>query len=197
MKPFSDACERNKAPILIVLGQEFASVENVLEVGSGTGQHAVYFGEHLTHLTWHTSDLEENHDGIMQWLDEHKLDNVHSPVTLDVSNSEWPGDQFDAVFSANTAHIMSWPEVELMFDGIGHMLRPQGVFCLYGPFNEGGEFTSESNRSFDELLKARDVAMGLRDINDLVDLGHRADLTLARKHPMPTNNQILVFEKAS
>ncbi len=197
MKPFSDACERNKAPILIVLRQEFASVKNVLEVGSGTGQHAVYFGEHLNHLTWHTSDLEDNHDGIMQWLDENKLDNVRSPATLDVGNSGWPGDQFDAVFSANTAHIMSWPEVELMFDGIGHVLRPQGMFCLYGPFNEGGEFTSESNRSFDELLKARDVAMGLRDIDDLVDLGHRSDLTLERKHPMPMNNQILVFKKAN
>ncbi len=196
MKPFSDACERNKAPILAVLQQEFAAVENVLEVGSGTGQHAVYFGEHLTHLTWHTSDLEENHDGILQWLDEHKLDNVRSPVTLDIGNSEWPENQFDAVFSANTAHIMSWPEVELMFDGIGRVLRPQGVFCLYGPFNEGGEFTSESNRSFEELLKAQDVAMGLRDINDLVDLGHRSGLTLQRKHPMPTNNQILVFKKA-
>ena len=196
MKPFSDACERNKAPILTVLEHEFASVENVLEVGSGTGQHAVYFGEHLTHLTWHTSDLEENHVGILLWLDEQQLDNVRPPITLDVGKSAWSNDQFDAVFSANTAHIMSWPEVELMFAGIGCVLRPRGVFCLYGPFNEGGEFTSASNRSFDELLKAEDVAMGLRDINDLIDLGHRSDLILERKHPMPTNNQILVFRKA-
>ncbi len=196
MKPFSDACERNKAPILSVLQQEFASVENVFEVGSGTGQHAVYFGAHLTHLTWYTSDLEKNHEGILEWLDEQKLDNVHPPVKLDVGNSRWPDDQFDAVFSANTAHIMSWPEVELMFDGIGRVLRPLGVFCLYGPFNERGEYTSESNRSFDAQLKARDDAMGLRDISELIDLGRRAELTLARKHPMPANNQILVFTKA-
>ena len=151
MKPYSEACEENKQPILVVLERVFAGSRSVLEIGSGTGQHAVYFGAALGHLIWQTSDRPENHPGIRRWLDEAALPNVRAPVCLDVAG-EWPCERFDAVFSANTTHIMSWPEVEELFGGVGRVLNPGGCFALYGPFNFGGSYTSESNARFDESL---------------------------------------------
>ena len=195
MKPSSDACDRNKAPILEVLNKEFRSSRSVLEIGSGTGQHAVYFAAKLPHLVWHTSDRRENHTGINQWLTDSGLDNVMPPLVLDVNDPDWPSVAVESIFSANTAHIMSWPEVELMFAGVGRILPSGCLFCLYGPFNEHGRFTSDSNRRFHESLQAQDAGMGLRDVRDLTNLGTENDLQLTRKHVMPANNQILVFLK--
>ena len=130
-KPFSVACERNRDPILVVLQDVLRDCRHVLEIGSGTGQHAVYFGAALSHLVWQTSDLPENHAGIRAWLDEAGLPNVLAPLPLDASGQGWPRQGFDAVYTANTCHIMSWDEVEAMFAGVGCLLPEGGLFCIY------------------------------------------------------------------
>ncbi|MDJ0890615.1 MAG: DUF938 domain-containing protein [Gammaproteobacteria bacterium] len=195
MKPYSEACDENKQPILAILLRVFADSRRVLEIGSGTGQHAVYFGAALQHLIWQTSDRGENHVGILAWLDEAGLPNVRTPLLLDVAG-EWPEERFDAVFSANTAHIMSWPEVEQMFQGVGRVLEPNGRFALYGPFNFGGTYTSESNARFDQMLKARDPHSGLRNFEELDVLANNNGLSFSEDVPMPVNNRTLVWRKA-
>ncbi len=197
MKPYSDACERNRDPILNVIKDWFLAPGSVLEIGSGTGQHAAYFAEHLPHLQWIATDRKENHAGISAWIEEKPLANLRGPLELDVETGPWPVEQVDYVFSANTAHIMSWPQVEKMFAGIARVLLPNGVFCLYGPFNRNGEFTSESNRAFDESLKARDAKMGLRDDQALVALGKNNALILVADHSMPARNRLLVWRRAA
>jgi len=195
MKPFSEACEQNKQPILAVLQQHFADVHRVLEIGSGTGQHAVFFAAQLPHLQWLTSDVSELHAGIDAWLAEARLPNVSHPLELDVNQPDWPVEYIDAVFSANTVHIMDWPSVENMFAGIGRVLQSQGVFCLYGPFNYHGSYTSDSNARFDMWLKQRDPRSGIRDFEALNDLAHQHGMRLCADHVMPTNNRTLVWEK--
>lgn len=195
MKPYAESCEENKRPILEVLRIEFADVRNVLEIGSGTGQHAVFFAGQLPHLVWHTSDVVEHHAGIRAWIDAAGLDNVRPPLTLDVRRDAWPEARFDGVFSANTVHIMGWPEVEAMFAGIGGVLAPGGHFCLYGPFNYGGKFTSESNARFDQWLKARDARSGVRNFEDLDRLANAAGMRLLNDYAMPANNRTLVWLK--
>lgn len=187
MKPFSEASERNRAPILEVLKRVFSKVRFVLEIGSGTGQHAAYFAPELPHLVWQASDVAENLPGIREWVTD------PPPIELDV-DKEWPKLEVDALFSANTCHIMSWPQVERMFEGIGKIPTLE-VFCLYGPFNHGGKHTSESNARFDAMLRSRDPKSGLRNVEELVELGKRAGLVLEEDNPMPANNRLLVFKK--
>ena len=191
-KPFSLASEENKAPILAVIEPLFAKARRVLEIGSGTGQHAVHFAARLPHLTWQTSDVPVHLPGIRMWLAEAQLPNLPDPLSLDVTG-DWPAGPFDGVFSANTAHIMAAPEVALMFLGVGRILAPDGSFALYGPFSDGGRHTSESNARFDASLKARDPRMGVRDLDDLRALADRAGLELRADHPMPVNNRTLVW----
>ncbi len=195
MKPFSESCEQNKQPILAVLREALADSSAVLEIGSGTGQHAVFFARELPYLTWYTSDRLEYHPGIRAWLEEAGLANVHGPAELDARQREWPAVEVDAVFSANTAHIMDWPAVEAMFAGVGRLLPADGVFCLYGPFNYGGRYTSQSNERFDAWLRARDPASGVRDFDDLEALARAAGLELQRDYEMPANNRTLVWRK--
>ena len=197
MKPFSEACEQNKYPILAVLQQYFAEVQTVLEIGSGTGQHAVFFADQFPHLQWLTSEVEPLRDGIRIWLDEAQLPNVLPPLELDVNQPDWPVDQVDAVFSANTVHIMDWPSVENMFAGIGRVLKAQGVFCLYGPFNYQGSYTSDSNARFDLWLKQRDPRSGIRDIEAINALARLYGMVLCADHAMPANNRTLVWEKSA
>ncbi|KIF80521.1 DUF938 domain-containing protein [Noviherbaspirillum autotrophicum] len=192
-KQFSAACERNREPILAVLRDVLADCRQVLEIGSGTGQHAVYFGAHLPRLQWQTSDLPCNHASIIAWQQEARLPNVLPPLALDVASTDWPQGPYDAVFSANTCHIMAWQEVEAMFVGIGRVLRPGGLVCIYGPFNEGGRFTSISNAQFDAALKAQAPHMGIRDFDAVNALAARQGLTLLADHAMPANNRLLVW----
>ncbi|HKU17078.1 MAG TPA: DUF938 domain-containing protein [Steroidobacteraceae bacterium] len=196
MKPYAEACERNREPILQVLREWFTQPGSVLEIGAGTGQHAVHFAEHLPHLQWQPTDCEANLAGIGEWVNEAALPNLRAPLRLDVRDREWPVQAVDYVYSANTVHIMGWPEVELMVAGIARVLRPGGVFCLYGPFNRDGQFTSESNRAFDASLRARDPRMGIRDDQALQALGHSHDMTFAGERPMPANNRILVWKRS-
>ena len=185
MKPYSEACERNKGPILAVLKRVFANANRVLEIGSGTGQHAAYFSAELPHLRWQASDVAPHLAGIRTWGVE--------PIELDVDRP-WPRVEADAVFSANTAHIMSWPQVERLFAGIGS-IDSLKVFCLYGPFNYGGAYTSESNARFDRMLQREDPASGLRNFEDIVALGRHCGLLLLEDNAMPANNRLLVFGK--
>lgn len=197
MKPFAESCEENRQPILDVLRVEFAGCRRVLEIGSGTGQHAVFFAQSLPHLVWQTSDIEDNHPGIHAWLADEGPDNAHPPLPLDVTQADWPAREYDGIFSANTVHIMGWPEVETMFAGIHQVLLPRGCFCLYGPFNYDGQYTSESNARFDQWLKARDRKSGIRDVADLNQLAEKSGLILLRDHEMPANNRILVWQKTA
>jgi SAM-dependent methyltransferase len=195
MKPFAESSEQNKLPILEVLRQEFAETQCVLEIGSGTGQHAVFFAEQLPHLQWHASDVQTSLPGIRMWLEESPQRNLHGPYSLDVTQATWPLHELDGVFSANTSHIMHWPAVESMFAGVGEILQTGGRFCLYGPFNYHGSYTSDSNARFDAWLKARDPQSGVRDIDDLLRLAETAGLMLLRDHAMPANNRTLVWQK--
>ena len=193
-KPFAESCEENKRPILAVLQRLFAGVERVLEIGSGTGQHAVWFAQAMPHLFWQTSDRPENHPGIRAWLEEADLPNTGLPLDLDVAGV-WPGQRFDGVFSANTAHIMSWPQVERFYQGVGRVLEPGGCFALYGPFNFAGRYTSESNHRFDQWLKGRDPLSGIRNFEDLNQLAAEQGLGFRENIEMPVNNRILVWVK--
>lgn len=194
-KMYSAACERNREPILAVLRDVLANARNVLEIGSGTGQHAVYFGAHLPHLVWLTSDLPDNHASILAWLDEERPPNVLPPLHLDVDSNAWPAGPFDAVFSANTCHIMAWEHVEAMFAGASRVLKQGGLLCIYGPFNYNGKFTSDSNALFDMSLKAQGEHMGIRDFEAVDRLAGKQGLVLVADHAMPANNRLLVWRR--
>ena len=184
MKPFSEACERNRAPILAVLKRVFKDRKKVLEIGSGTGQHAAYFAAELPHLVWQASDVAEHLPGIRRWISN------PAPIELDV-DKPWPAVEADAVFSANTCHIMSWPQVEHMFVGVGRIAP--AVFALYGPFSYNGRHTAESNARFDAMLRERDPASGIRDVDDLGAVANAAGLELEEDNAMPSNNRLLVW----
>jgi cyclopropane fatty-acyl-phospholipid synthase-like methyltransferase len=194
-KPYSQACENNKDAILQVISHYFEQVPLVLEVGSGTGQHAVYFAKHLPHLCWQPSDRKINHHGMKLWFAEYEGENLNEPLDLDVTRP-WPLDKVPAIFSANTLHIMSWPMVKAFFTGVKQHLEPNGYLCIYGPFNFCGEYTSESNERFDHYLQSQDPAMGIRDYVDLEALAREANLMFVEKHEMPANNFILVWQKS-
>jgi len=187
MKPFSEAAERNRAPILSVLKRVLAQHKCVLEIGSGTGQHAAYFARELPHIVWQASDVAEHLPGIREWI------STPTPIELDV-DKDWPPLEPDAVFSANTCHIMSWPQVERMFERIGRMHSAK-TLCIYGPFSYGGKHTSESNARFDAMLRARDPASGVRNVEKIDALAERAGFSLAEDNAMPANNRLLIFQK--
>jgi len=192
--PFSEACERNKHPILEVLRQTLPEEGSILEIGSCTGQHVVCFAPEFPNLKWQPSDQAEYLQGLIFRLKAEGCGNIMPAVELDVLG-RWPHQVFDAAYSANTAHIMGWPAVQAMFGGVARHLAADGVFCLYGPFNRDGKYTSASNEDFDRNLKARDASMGIRDIADLVSLAERHYMKLEREIPLPANNQLLVFRK--
>ncbi|WP_455554535.1 DUF938 domain-containing protein [Comamonas sp.] len=197
-RPFSQSCENNQAPIFGVLQHAFADRKHVLEIGSGTGQHSVYFAPRLPHLIWQTSELTALHAGIAAWHAHMPASNLRLPVEMDLSHSDWPKTEegtFDAVFTSNTLHIVAWPLVERLFALLGQHLPVGGVFVVYGPFNYGGTFTSESNRSFDIWLQSRDAASGIRDFEAVVALAAQHGLRLQADHAMPANNRTLVFQK--
>ena len=195
MKPYSEACEKNQSAILEVLQSALSRQHHVLEIASGTGQHAVHFGRALPHLTWQTSELPHNHAGIRAWLDEAALPNVLPPVALDVTDAHWPAGVVDAVFNANTVHIVSESEVERMFAGIARTLSAGGILCLYGPFNYHKKFTSESNARFDVWLKSRNPESGIRDFEAIDQLAKTHGLRLLQDVAMPSNNRTLVWQR--
>lgn len=217
MKPYSEASERNKQPILDVLQRHLIGAARVLEIGSGTGQHAVHFAAGLPHLTWQPSDRPEHLDGIRQWVTEAALPNLRAPLPLwaeagqgacGLASSDASTLQclmadggspagFDTVFTANTLHIMGWSEVEALFSGLPALLRDGPVKLIaYGPFNRDGKFTSQSNRDFDAWLKARDAKSGIRDMEAVDALARAQDFALTDDVAMPANNRTLVWQRA-
>jgi len=196
-KPFAESCVENREPILAVLEPRLRDRRELLEIGSGTGQHAVYFAPLLPGLVWQTSDMASQHDGIKAWIEDAATANIRRPLKLDVLTDAWPEQRYDAAFSANTAHIMSEPAVQAMFSGVGQVLEDNGIFLLYGPFNYHGRFTAPSNASFDQWLRQRDPQMGIRDIDWLRELADEAAMDLGEDLEMPVNNRILVWRRRS
>jgi cyclopropane fatty-acyl-phospholipid synthase-like methyltransferase len=196
MLPFSEACERNKEPILQVLRVAFADRKNVLEIGSGTGQHAVHFAAALSHVTWHPTEQLKYLSDLNSRIKLEGPRNLRRATLLDVNQPVWPLRNVDAIFTANTLHIMGWAEVQAMFQGLNAVLSADGALCLYGPFRYGGRYTSESNRDFDRMLRERDPLSGLRDVNDLAALAERYGLVLKQDHDLPANNRLLVFARS-
>ena len=194
-RPSAPAVARNRDPILAVLRGEFRDASRVLEIGSGTGEHAVYFARAMPWLTWQTSDRNENHAGIVAWIEYEGLPNVVLPLALDVAADSDPGDKYDGIFSANTAHIMSIGEVESMFALVGRVLEQGGRFCLYGPFRRGGVFKGEGNARFHEALRRENPEMGVRDTEELDAIAATAGLGRVALHDMPANNHIAVWLK--
>lgn len=195
--PFSQACENNKAPILAVLEQVFASCRSVLEIGSGTGQHAVHFAPRLPQLRWQPSDVPENLPGIEQWREAEPAPNLLRPIALDVRAPHWGVTPVDGLFTANTLHIMPWSAVQAFFAGLPGVLVPGGVLAVYGPFNYGGAYTSASNARFDQWLKACAPHQGIRDFEAVAELAASAGLALREDNAMPANNRLLVWRRDS
>lgn len=167
----------------------------VLEIGSGTGQHAVFFAGRLPGLVWQASDRQENLEGLEARLAAEGGKNILPPLKLDVIHDNWPDTRFHAAFSANTAHIMHWEAVVAMFAGVAASLLSGSRFCLYGPFNVNARFTSQSNANFDAHLRAEDPKMGIRDLADVENLAVLHNMTFEEKLAMPANNFVLVFKK--
>lgn len=195
MKPYAESCDQNRDPILSVLTQLLSNVESVLEIGSGTGQHAVYFAKKLPHITWQCSDQAQYHPGIQQWLADANLPNVLAPIALNVSEDPWPEAQYDALYSANVTHIMHWPNVVDLFASGVSCIRQGGLMICYGPFNFDGQYTSQSNANFDQYLKKNDPQSGIRNFEDLQKLADENGLKFLHDIEMPANNRILVWQK--
>ncbi|GHG01531.1 methylase [Thalassotalea marina] len=200
--PFSQACENNQQPILEQLATFLNGEESILEVGSGTGQHAVYFAKKLPNITWFSADLAINHPHLTQRFKESTLANICGPLELDLSQ-DWltstrpllANKAVSVVYSANTLHIVSWTLVEHFFTSVSELLPTHGLLFVYGPFNYQGRFTSPSNAEFDLWLKERDAQSGIRDIEAIVKLANQQKLTLKHDIAMPANNRFLVFQK--
>jgi hypothetical protein len=192
--PHSDACERNKSPILEVLRKEFAGCSHVLEIGSGTGQHAVHFASSMPWLAWQPSEMPDGMPGLRKRIFNEGPQNLRAPVALDVAERPWDVRKVDGVFTANTLHIMHWPQVEALFAGLPAVAKPGTVLAVYGPFRYGGEYTSGSNASFDALLQARDPGSGIRDFEAVDALARAAGFAHRADHRMPANNQLLVWK---
>lgn len=194
-KPFSPSCERNREPILAVLRDVFADRQHVLEIGSGTGQHAVFFAAAMSHLDWQPSERSEYLGGVQSWLDEAALANTRSPIELDVGQDDWPTTKFDAIFTANTLHIMAWAEVERLFARLPEIMSEDCVLAVYGPFNIDGQYTSESNAAFDGWLLERGAHMAIRDLANVDALAAVAGLERIALHAMPANNFCVIWKR--
>jgi len=196
-KPYSESCDQNREPIFSIIQPILSSASQVLEIGSGTGQHAVFFARLFPHLIWHASDRRDYLEGIRCWLKESGLPNVSGPVEFDVSDSDWPQLDVDAVFTANSIHIMHAQDVINLINGVGHLLPDDGDMLLYRPFNYDNRYTSNSNANFDAWLKDRDPLSGIKNFEDIEVMATGAGMALVEDYEMPANNRILHFKKTS
>jgi len=195
-KPFSQACENNKTPILEIIRHVFANTRYVFEIGSGTGQHACYFAKHLAHLVWQPTDKPENIQGINLWQETSALANLKPAIALNITDEIWPCDTIEAAFTANTLHIMSEQTVQLGFDQLCKRLTPKALLCIYGPFNYNGNYSSDSNAQFDSWLKNQNPLSGIKNSEDIVSLAADRGLSLIHDFDMPANNQLLVLQNS-
>lgn len=195
-KPFSEACERNKEPILKVLQETITPNHGkLLEVGSGTGQHAVAFAPHFKNVIWVTSDVAANHLGISMWLREYKIQNIVGPLRFEIGKDEFPSQPFDMVYTANTFHIMEWKNTKTFMKMLGRRLRKGSLVMIYGPFNYNGNFISESNREFDAMLKSKNPLAGIRNFEDVNKTMIKQGFELIKDHMMPANNRMLCYRR--
>ena len=195
--PFSEACERNKGPILEVLRKVFSKTETVLEIGSGTGQHAVHFSTHLSHLVWQPTELGENVAMLKSRIDLEGPENLLPAKELDVLRNNWELEKTDAVFIANVFQIAPIEVMHSCLIGTSNCLKRLGIFCVYGPFRFEGKFTSPNNAEFDSSLRANNPEWGIRDFEQLCQVAEERDFTFQHNYSMPANNQLLVFKKHS
>ncbi len=193
----SDAAERNKEPILQILGPLLSQTERVLEIGSGTGTHALHFSARLPHLIWQPTDTGEYLPMLRERLERERRPNLLPVIELDVRDQPWPVRNVDAIYSANTLHIMSWSAVEDLFKGLGNALSSRGLLCVYGAFRYGGRYTSNSNAQFDQFLRNRDPDSGLRDAHEVDRLARQQGLVLLADHAMPANNQLRIWQRGA
>ena len=196
-KPFSQACANNQEIISQMLTSVLADKKRVLEIGSGTGQHGVFFAKKLPHLTWQMSDRRQNHGGIQRWMDDNPAPNLLAPIALDVLSDPWPTSNYDGIYSANTAHIMPWQAVQAMFTGIGERLLSGGVFCLYGPMKYAGILMAKSNQEFDQWLQQQAPHQGIREFSELDSLAKNVGLKFIQDKAMPANNRLIVWQKTA
>ncbi len=194
-KPCAESCERNSQPIFEIISPLLAHTQAVLEIGSGTGQHAVYFAERMPHLIWHTSDKPEYHPGIQRWIKESKLTNVRPPHSFNVSHDACPKLKVNAIFSANTTHIMNKSDVANMIEHVGKRLPKDGLFLLYGPFRIDGQFSSQNDALFDQQLRRRNVGSNIRDIETLNRFAKQAGMLLKQRYAMPRNNHLICWQR--
>jgi cyclopropane fatty-acyl-phospholipid synthase-like methyltransferase len=195
-KPYSVACDRNKEPILEVLKNTILpSDRRLLEIGAGSGQHAVYLAPFFPQLEWFPTDLSSNLAGMNLWLNEARIPNIQKPLRLDVSKDDFPKLKFDVVFTANTFHIMHWKDCKALMKLLGHRLREGSRAIIYGPFKYNNEFTSESNAAFDASLKERDPLSGIRNFEDVTNNMSKNGFELVHDYEMPANNRTLVFNR--
>lgn len=195
-KPTSDACDRNREPILKVL-QDFITRDDrrLLEIGSGTGQHAVYLAPHFPQLAWYPTDVSGKLKGIKLWMHEAGTPNIQPPVRLEVGKDDFPKVKFDVVFTANTFHIMHWKEGKSLIKLLGHRLREGSRAIFYGPFKYEGQFTSPSNEAFDRNLKQSDPLSGIRSFEDVNNAMIKNGFELIADVDMPANNQMLIYSR--
>jgi len=193
---FAVAAERNQAPILAVLERELPRSGLVLEIGSGTGQHVAHFAKSLPHLSWQPSDPDAGfRRSISLWIDFERLANVKVPIALDVRQQPWPIATADAIVCINMVHVAPWAVTLALFEGARHVLSPQNLLYLYGPYRRGGSHTAASNAKFDADLRAHNPDWGLRDVEALAAVAHHTGFVLADTLAMPANNVSLVFRK--
>jgi cyclopropane fatty-acyl-phospholipid synthase-like methyltransferase len=192
----STACDRNQDPILTVL-KEVMTTDNkrVLEIGTGSAQHAVYFAKNLKDIVWTTSDKVSEHANITAMLIRAKLSNLRGPLAFEVGKDDFPRYNYDIVYTSNTFHIMSWKQCKNLIKILGNRLREGSQVVIYGPFNYNGEFTSESNKEFDLMLKQSDPQRGIRSFEDVNNSMTKNGFVLFKDYPMPANNRMLVFTR--
>lgn len=193
--PYSQSCENNKKPILAVLRRHLPHRKALLEIAGGTGQHAVFFADAFPALHWQSSDLADNVDSLNRRLLAAALPNLPPAIPLDVNQVEWLGTPVDAIFTANSLHIMSSASVERFFQGVGRTLLPDGLLLVYGPFKYQNEFTTDSNARFDLWLKDRNPQSGVRDFEWVNALARAQGLELLEDNALPANNQLLVWHR--
>lgn len=195
--PFSEACERNKIPIADALERFLPGSSRVLEIGAGTGQHAVYFTRRFPELTWLATDRAENLEGLRARVAGETDGRQVEVRELDVSKDHWPTGPFDAIYTANTLHIMPFELTPMLLEHAAELLVPGGQLICYGPFHDQGVHTSESNKTFDQSLKSRNPKMGIRDAQKIHQIAKRHDLNQTADLNLPANNRLLIFTKSN
>jgi cyclopropane fatty-acyl-phospholipid synthase-like methyltransferase len=192
---YSEAAERNKKPILDQLKQYLKSDDKVIEIGSGTGQHACCFTQSIPGLVWQCSDLKDNLSSLKQVISQQNSEQLLMPIECDVRSYQWDQKQYDAVYSANALHIMSWDAAQVFLSNVNHALKSRGLLILYGPYAYANQPLCKSNQNFDRFLKERDPKSGIRSFDEVKALSEKAGFVCEHDIEMPANNRLIIWSK--